>query len=207
VPPECYELPLRSGIPAASMAGAVPSTSDTAQSQSVASKPAPASGTSAPMVIDWAPAFEAVLQAAAAALARMSPALQRLEEQIAGSSAKLGLTAARREQLTELWCEKDMLADQIKRLQAKQHAALTQFEAARAVDLGVEEAVHVGVTLVAEEQAAVLNQTLEGPLWIGWDERRQLVVKPKGGDYPVPIARYAQLRASPRAAPPTAAAA
>ena len=114
------------------------------------------------------------------------------------TDAKADRMQSQREMMTEMMCEASMLEATLGRIKLKRDRLVEYLDQIRKVDLTVEKVVHPGTTVVVDEMGHTFDDPLKGPLWIGWNAERELVVKNTLSGSVTPISQITQPMIMPR---------
>ena len=136
------------------------------------------SGEETLIVLGYAPSIQAHL----AVVDQYLEECERECEQTGGQlrmlqSAGAGHISSQQAEMAELACALSMLQSRVTRIEQKKQSLLDHLDRIRKIDLTVEKAIHPGTTIVLDGVSRTFDEPIKGPLWIGWDDRRELIVK------------------------------
>ena len=157
------------------------------------------SGEETMIVLGYAPSIQAHLAVAD----QYMEECERKCEQTSGQlrmlqSAGAGQLQSQRDEMGELMCALSMLQSKIPRIEQKKRSLLEHLDRIRKVDLTVEKTIHPGTTIVLDGVSHTFDDPIKGPVWIGWDDRRELIVKDTVSDTVVHVGEVTKTRILPR---------
>ena len=153
------------------------------------------SGDKTMVVLGFAPSIQAHLAVADQYIEESERECERISTQLETlKAAGGGHTQSQREELTALMCDLPMRKSKSARVEQKRQLILEHLDQIRKVDLTVEKDLHPGTTVVVDDTAYTFDDPVKGPLWIGWDSRRELIVKDVSSGSTTPISKVARAR-------------
>ena len=115
---------------------------------------------------------------------------KKVEEMNAVLSGRT-ISPAQRELLQSLLFEREELDEQRERLEQKCDTLTDYLEKMRKVEVVVQKLIHAGTRVRVDNMEATFRESFRGPLMIGWNQMKQVVVTDlRSGDYE-PISKVA----------------
>lgn len=146
------------------------------------------------------PLLQASRRAAVKVVDQIKQTLTQLTAQERLVKMKPRPSAADREMLTETAYELSQQNNELVKWTAKLDAIEIAARERRKLDLHIAKAIHPNVKFHIGEFAIHFKDTVKGPVWIYWDEQRQLVYK-TGSVAPRALSEIAQIVRMPAARP------
>lgn len=141
------------------------------------------------------PKIQACLMGTNSAIEGLRENIQQIDERLKMlEAAGAGKIASQKEELTELTCEKSMLEMQEVRLTEKRDKLQLHFDSIRKVSLHVDRMLNPGTIIVIDEDAAHFDDAIRGPIWIGYDENKRLIMKDVRTGDSAELSKYARIR-------------
>jgi uncharacterized protein len=133
------------------------------------------------IVLGDVPLLQGSRAEATRAVERLSAEITRLKESARLIQLNPRPSAADREKLTESSYEISQCGQELVKWAAKLQEIENIFRSRRKLDVHVAKMIYPRVTLKIEDATAVFERAVSGPLWICWDEQRQLMLRTSDG--------------------------
>lgn len=139
------------------------------------------SDTPTTVVLGDVPLLDAARGTLVAAIDQINSSLRQFAERERMIRLNPRPTPADRERLTELSYEVSQLNAELTRQRASLDAVETTRRARQKCDVHVAMVIHPRVKLLVGGFSVTFKRAVKGPLWIGWDQNRNLIYKSSAG--------------------------